>query len=96
VYDPIASTNTLIYNAPGLVDGIVTGPTGNIALLIEEGNERKDAEAQRKTRRWNGWVDSVMREPCRVGEYTSPLYTFLPPHGLSAHDHHAQDLPASP
>jgi hypothetical protein len=35
VYDPIAASNTLIYNAPGLVDGIVSGPTGNIALAIQ-------------------------------------------------------------
>lgn len=32
VYDPVATTNTLIYSSSTQLDGIVTGPTGNIAL----------------------------------------------------------------
>ncbi len=32
IYNPAIGINTLIYSAPFLVDGIVTGPTGNIAL----------------------------------------------------------------
>ena len=32
VYDPSLATNTLIYSANYLIDGIVTGPTGNIAV----------------------------------------------------------------
>ncbi|MDB5289071.1 MAG: hypothetical protein JWL69_312 [Phycisphaerales bacterium] len=35
VYNPVSSTNTLIYSAPGLVDGMVAGPTGNLALAIQ-------------------------------------------------------------
>jgi hypothetical protein len=32
MYDPVATTNTLIYSAGFLVDGMVSGPAGNIAL----------------------------------------------------------------
>jgi hypothetical protein len=32
MYDPVATTNTLIYSASFLVDGMVSGPAGNIAL----------------------------------------------------------------
>jgi hypothetical protein len=35
VYNPVIFTNTLIYSAPGLVDGMVSGPTGNLALAIQ-------------------------------------------------------------
>jgi len=32
IYDPVATTNTLIYTAPKLIDDIEAGPTGAIAL----------------------------------------------------------------
>jgi hypothetical protein len=32
VYNPVTQVNTLIYSAPFLIDGIVSGPTGDIAV----------------------------------------------------------------
>lgn len=38
VYDPTAQTNTLIYNAPALIDDIQASPTGEIALAGQGNN----------------------------------------------------------
>ncbi|HEY2893398.1 MAG TPA: PEP-CTERM sorting domain-containing protein [Pirellulales bacterium] len=36
IYDPVAATNTLIHSGNSLIDGMVAGPTGNIAVTGQD------------------------------------------------------------